>query len=373
MTIAELYVNLGVKGTDKAKQAVTGVKENLTEVASSGIAAKVAILGMLYAFERLTSATAKEGQGLQQFINLTGLSADSLQRWQYMARQSGVSAEEMAGNIKNVQGAMTDLLMHKGSPEYMNAVGLDPKRLRDTFYVMEKLRDFAQKNANNPDFANKILKSFGLSEGVNQMLMTNKLDLSKVPRNQLYADSEIGQLNKVAIAWDNLWAKVKRGMGHLNAAHGLTLVKDISKVTDQVMSLIAALTKLADQVKVFDIISSVFQGWAELIGLVSEGVSSIFPKGSSDKANPGQKSETYKDQLMKFLDRASDNYLERALPKWDAGLPPPPRASNPQPHHTSNVTVTNHGVKDAHEMKDHHFKKVIKDTYQQYNSRTGGQ
>jgi len=165
MTIAELFVNLGVKGADSAGKALGGVKGGLGEVKSMSLEAKAALVGVIYGLERMMSNSAQLGTSLTNFNALTGISAQQLQQWQYAARQAGVAGEEMTGSMKAVQSTMANMLMGKGAPEGMamlaNKVGFDPARARDTAYVLGQLQKFAQSVPQ--DVGNAMIKSFGVS------------------------------------------------------------------------------------------------------------------------------------------------------------------------------------------------------------------
>jgi hypothetical protein len=246
VTIAELFVTIGVKGTDTAVKAVTGVKSSLADVASSSLAAKAAVLTVVYALERMMSASAQMGMGLQQFSASTGLSTDRLQRWQYAARQFGVGAEEVTGSVRGIQNAMTNMLMGKGAPEGMfmlsKYVGFDRTKARDTFYVMEKLQEFAKVAP--PDIAGNILKSFGISESMFSFLRQNKMDLDKIKPSSLFSEREIAALARVDVAWANLWSRLKLLSGGLTAKFGLFAVDEISKSLSFLQRLFTAMNNL---------------------------------------------------------------------------------------------------------------------------------
>jgi hypothetical protein len=251
VTIADLAVNLGIKGSEKVGNSLTGVRKQMGQLTSTSLEAKAAIIGAMYALEKLTAQSGQMGTSLTQFTDLTGLSADKLQRWQYLALKSGESAQEMAGSIQAVQNAMTKMILGEGAPKGINAlknvVGFDINKARDTFYVMDKLREYAQKTKNVPDVANEIMKSFGLSEKTIQALRTSKVNLANVPRSQMYNGRETEALNKANIAWAELGSKLEHGYGRLNAKFGPQMVHDVSVLADSVLRLADAFGQLVQQ------------------------------------------------------------------------------------------------------------------------------
>lgn len=248
MTIADLFVNIGVKGTDTTVKAISNVNTGMKEVASTGLAAKAAIVGIVYGLERLTGMASARGMELQQFAGATGLSIENLQKWQFAARQFGVQNEEVAGSIKSVQTAMTDMLLGKGAPAgfgfVASKVGLDPTRLRDTFYVMEKLQRFAKEVP--PDIAANVLKSFGISDTMFQFLAKNKQDIDKVRPSNIFSEREVAALAKIDTAWSNLYNRFKMVTGGIVAAKGLAGVNILSGAfsgTDKFLKDLDKLTK----------------------------------------------------------------------------------------------------------------------------------
>lgn len=267
MNIAELFVNLGIKGSEKTVGALTNVGKGLGEVKSMSLEAKAGIVAAMYALERLVATSGAAGTGLTNFNAFTGLSARQLQQWQYAARQAGVTGEEFAGSVKSVQTAMTNMMMGKGAPEGLgllaNKVGFDPKKARDTFYVLEQLQKFARTVPN--DIGNSVMKSFGLSEGTIAAMRRNSFSPELMARAPIYSDKEINSLNQANVAWSNLGNKIEMAIGHFNSKHGMQLVGDITKITNAVLKLTESLIKMGEKFKVFDAVAKVMNVTAEAI------------------------------------------------------------------------------------------------------------
>lgn len=348
MTIGELFVKLGVKGDDKTKKALKDTKSGLEEVASSGLAAKAAIVGLFYGLERLMANSSERGMALQQFANYTGLSTDKLQQWEVAARASGVQADEMESNIKGVQSAMTNLRLGH-APEFMNMlaarVGFDPSQSKKTFYVLDKLREYAKATANTPDIANKVLGSFGLSEGMIQFLRTSNVDIDKIKKSAILSGGEIGNLAKVSKGWDEIGKSLSLAFAKFNAKEGLSVVNSISKLATATLKLAEALTLLEEKL-------GVIAKLGDVAGVVADSIGGV--AGSHNKAD---------SKLGGIKGAGAYLYHHSGL---IPGLLPPVRLANKvismmQSH---NQTVNIHGVKDA-QHATHEFKKVIKDTYHQ--------
>lgn len=368
MNVGELFVSLGVKGADQSAKSIDGVRKGLGEVRSMSLEAKAAIIGVVYGLERLMSNSAKTGTDLSNFNALTGLSAKSLQQWQYAARQAGVSSEEFTGSIKGVQQSMTNMMLGKGAPEGMamlaNKVGFDPKRARDTFYVMEQLQKFAKTVP--PDVANAMIKSFGVSEGTIAAMRKNVFTPEMFKKAPTYSDKEVNQLSKVDVAWSNLGTKIQMAMGHFTSKHGMKLVGDISKITTEVIKLVESITQLADKLKIFEAIQKV----AELIGSTFESANRQIdainkPESYKSKNEPGKTGygQMWKDALSNDFNKLKD----LVTPKINSGQ----SSQNVNNHDVTMNLNFNHDGKDAHKTGTA-VHKSIKDAYRQIGAQNQG-
>lgn len=397
MTIAELFINIGVKGADVSAKALSGVKEGVGEVASSSLAAKAAIIGVVYGLEQLMAHSAQQGMALQQFANFTGLSTERLQRWQYAARQSGVSAEEMAGSFKGVQSAMTDMATGKGAPSGMGilarAVGFDSSKARDTFYVMEKLKEFAKIAP--PDLGNSVLKSFGLSEATIQFLRTTKVDLDKIKPSSIYDTTEIERLAKINVAWSNLWNRFEMVIGHLNAQHGGVLIGALGKSLESLVGVVERLIRVSEKfpnlAKAVLLVSVAFAAWmspvvaasAAIAGLVyllqefekfQEGKKGLFTflaapwMGSPlDNGKQEKGSQTTPEKTGQgLLDQLKSGWNLKDMLHPSLGPFAPSLGGSKTT--TFNTTVHNQGVTGAGEA-DHNVGKAVNHAYRQMSGQ----
>jgi hypothetical protein len=248
--------------------------------------AKAGILAMFYGLEQLTAQSNKVGLGLQNFEKFTGLSADALQRWQYLMRQGGVSAEETAQNVVGLQKALAQMALNKGAPAGITALsnvvgGLDSKRLQDPFYFLEKIREYAQKvkakggGAPLEAVMNEILGSFHLSDNFIAQLKTSGVDLNAVKPSQIYSPKEEATLAKMSADWANLGNQIEKGIGRLNVSLGPSFLKDLSVLVPQVLALTKAFADLVKQLNVLSGISTVFKGWSLIFKQITEDVNEV--------------------------------------------------------------------------------------------------
>jgi len=371
-TVGELFVNLGIKGADKTLGAIEGVKGGLKDTASMSLEAKAAIVGAMYALERLFQTSGAAGTGLRNFNALVGVGAKELQQYQYAARQVGVSNESVAGTFKNLQGAMSKVLMGESAPKGLGLVagmtgGINPSDIADyaknPALLLQRLQEYALKDQ-NIGRRNEVLKSFGLGDDMVSALARNAFNNGSLSKAPTYSDREINALDRANIAWSNLATHIEMAVGHFNAMHGGQLVRDITLITDKILKLTEALIIFADKIKVFDAISKVMGVTADVIGAVTPGGAVMNWRDRVDKSffnlwdATAPKAHGFDSQI--------EDQLGQIKPIWAGGF----QKTSP------NVNI-NQNLHFQHDGKDHKrtgdsVKKSIQDAYRQMSAQGQG-
>lgn len=309
MNIGKLFVSLGIKGAKKSKDEVLGVKDALKGTASMGLEAKAAIAGAVYALQQLFAKSNQAGTDLTNFNATIGVSTQELQKYQYAARQVGVSNEAVAGSFRGLQSTITKQLMGEQAPKGLSLVAqklaaagqkMDQYSLaefaKDPALLLQRLQQYAQLEQ-HAGLRNEVLKSFGLGDDMVAALTRNAFRPDVMAKAPTYSEGEIANLDKNNAAWANLGNKIEMAVGKFNAAHGGQLVKDISLMTDKVLALAEAFTKLAEKLKVFEVIGKAFEGWALILNAAEGGV------GDMEKALANPESD-----ISKFLKDVNQTY-----------------------------------------------------------------
>lgn len=375
MNIAELFVNLGIKGTDKTVGALTNVKKGLQETASMSLEAKAGIIAALYALERLFATSGAAGTGLTNFNATLGVSTKTLQQYQYAARQMGVSNQEVEGSFKSLQSTITKTLMGEGAPKGLARLAQLTGELgqgdllkfqQNPELLLQRLQQYAQKEK-NAGLRNEVLKSFGVGDNMAAALTRGAFTQQSLAKAPTYSDKEIGSLDRANIAWSNLGNKIEMAVGHFNAEHGGQLVKDISKLTDQVLKLVDAFAKLAEKLKVFQVIGKAFEGWS----LIFQGLNSSVDNVTKDKGGVAAGLYHENDRLVKGLFEAMKGGLDTVLPEITPTIP-----KTAAPGSTQNINVNQnlnfqHDGKDSHKTSDS-VKKAVRDSYRQMSAQGQG-
>lgn len=363
LNVGELFVSLGVKGAEKSAEAVTGVIKGMGEVKSTSLEAKAAIFGTMYAVEQLFAASNHAGTALSNFSTYTGLSAQRLQEWQYAARQAGIGGEEITATLKNISTAMAQIDLNKGAPAGLQFLaqrvgGLDLARKNDPFYILGKVQEFLRTlqpgDAKGHAMFNEIVKTLGISEGAIAAAykgVFNQQNFSKAPS---YSAAQIDALNKADVAWKNLSAHIEMAVGKFNAAHGGTLVKDFTLITDSLIKLITQLDILATKLHVF-------QGLAKAVELVAKGLAlANFGIGeATGTIKPGDKKALGPglNSVLDWRDRI-DKFFEEAIRVAPGSTLAPAAGASPTPEEYKidvNVHVPG-GTHDAAALKRMHEK-----------------
>lgn len=253
MTVAELFVNIGLKGADKTTKGLSNIGKELKDVSNAGLATKAALLGVFVGLERLTGWASQIGMDMTKFTTVTGISAQELQKWTYAANRYDVSAEEMMTTIKGVSAAMADMRLGKGAPESLGIlakyVGFDQKKADDTLYVISKIQEFIKSGAASPAIVNQLTKAFGISENVFQMLANMSLEKDKLSQSQFITDSEISRLTNVNKQWKDLWYTIRTIGIKLVASEGAIAVNQLAKAFQFLGSTATAISRLLNEFK----------------------------------------------------------------------------------------------------------------------------
>lgn len=278
LSVGELFVNLGIQGSDKTIGAISGVKKGLGETASVALETKAAIVAVFYAVERLIGASGKVGTNLTNFGVLTGISTKSLQQYQYAAQQAGIANEEVTSSFKGLQSAMTAVIRGEGAPAGLKILslalakmgeGIDFSRIRDTVYMMEKLAKVSQGGM-GADMKRWAIGTLGLTEGVIAAMEAGKFNPKMLASAPTYSSAQIAALNQANVGWMNLGTHIERAFGAFNAKHGGAIVKDLTLVTDQVIKFVDSFQRLSESIQVLQRIGAIFEGIGNTLKLVNE-------------------------------------------------------------------------------------------------------
>ena len=278
MKIGELFVELGATGGDQLQKILKGINSGMKEIKGTSLGTKAAIAGAAFAVERMTRFSTQMGASYKEFARYTGLSTKMLQQWQYAGRKANVSNEEVENSFLNVSRAMGDMLIGKGAPEGLavlsDTVGFDPKKAKDTLYVMNKLQEFAGKFTGNEALKNKIIESFGIgSTAMISALKDNAFSRKKMASAPVFSEGEINKLAKMNAKMNEFYNNLKLSMGKLVVEFMPEIINMMDKVSRGVKDIVFGFDSSSDAAKGFKII---LEGVWDLIKVIGEGWTNIF-------------------------------------------------------------------------------------------------
>ena len=268
MTIAELFVKIGITGSDDTKKELKSVSDKISDISSSSLAAKAAILGVLYGLQRLTSDAGKAGMSLIQFSTLTGMNIEQLQKYEYAMIQGGGTALDFRNSISTLQDTMSNMInLGEGAPKgfglFEKAVGFDRAKSNDMFYVIDKLQEFSKTQ--RPEVAKAMMKSFGITDTVISSMMQGVFNKKNFDAAPIYSMKEAMSLKGIDRAWANVGNDMEHGMGKIIQKFGPGFINDMGKLVKEVFKLAAAFAQLA---KDTDFLSNL----GKAIGKVADGI-----------------------------------------------------------------------------------------------------
>jgi hypothetical protein len=251
LKVGELFVQIGLKGAEQVAKGMSDVAKRFKSLADLSWETKAAVLGAIYGLERFAQMAAGNGMAMRNFNAETGLSVETLQRWQIAGKQFGITNEEMAGSIKNVQSVMGKMLSGQNAPsgwaDISRTVGLDITRVQDTYYVMEKLREYAKKTKLPVTLANEYISSFVGNEKVVGMLRRTTVELDKIPRSMIMTQRELENQAKLAHDWELLWLRMQQGFQRFAMTYAPSAVKLMGGGFDQIIDLAKNIRKLSNE------------------------------------------------------------------------------------------------------------------------------
>lgn len=332
MNVGELFVSLGVKGSDKTISAIANVQTGLGQVASMSLEAKAAIVGAFYALEQLTAASTRMATGMINLSALTGQDQKTLQQWAHAAELAGINAQDAANTFTSLQNVMTNLRWNKSVPEgwqqFQQIVhGVDKSKFVNDFgYAMGKIRDLA-KAPIDPGTRNMLLKNLGISESMIGPLVRGKFDPEVLNKMLFLTNQQNAALDKFRTGIVGVGQTWEKEFGVLTAEHGTEVIKNIKDLSNALLELTVALDKLGTKTHVFDVLSTIGKNVSSLILTIASLFDADVLKKHPELVPSGQ-----------FQSPGSYNFQ----------FPTPGNSTT-----NINTTIHAHGVKDASEIGKH--------------------
>lgn len=245
MNIADLFINIGVKGDGQAKKAFAGVSDSVENVKEMSLEAKAAILGVLYGLQRMMGESSSIGQNLVNFAAFTGMSTKALQQYQYAGLQVGLTNDQMTNTFKGLQKTMAAIdwgQMPEGLREINEALSASGKgaikaeKKDDIPYLMQKLQQYAQLEK-RVGIRNKMLGAMGMDEGMIAAMTRGAFNQKVFNQAPIYSDAQSKRLAKINVGFSNIKNDVEHGLANILEKFGPELLDGMKTLSEALLVL----------------------------------------------------------------------------------------------------------------------------------------
>lgn len=116
MKIADLFVKVGIEGAGSVQKGLKNINKGFSGVVGAINKYALAAGAAIFSFKKIVQFSGEAARELRNFSSLTQTSTDSLQRWQFVGKQFGITGEEMASTVISIQEAFAKLGTGEGVP-----------------------------------------------------------------------------------------------------------------------------------------------------------------------------------------------------------------------------------------------------------------
>lgn len=250
MNIAQFFATIGIKGGKKSAKEVDAVGGSMKNLKKMSLEAKIAITAALYAVKRIGEQALNTGQQLQQFNRLTGISTDTIQRYESAGRKLGLTVEEVrsafiglqkAGAGLDIKGTGLDSMLQI-SRELQRHTGeiIDVEKIKkDQEYAVQIFQRFARLDPSlfktGHGYINELLSGVGLSDNFIQALKANAFNMTALNSARVLSAKEIGNLASTQRTINESMEELEKTIA--------TLVSDLTPVLKDFIKLMTPLLK----------------------------------------------------------------------------------------------------------------------------------
>lgn len=193
MNLGELVVQLGVKADTFTVKEFKRAVDDIPVAAAAGIAS---LAGLSLGFVSLTNDVLNMTSGLRTFTAETGLNSQSLQQWQQVLKQAGLSPDIATSSFQTLANMTAKLRMGGGlSPDAAKAMSFLGMSMGDLNLKPDQMLNAIQSGAQGKRAADvsEALRMMGLSPELMVAFQT-----SRQQRESLTPTMSQGQIDQMA-------------------------------------------------------------------------------------------------------------------------------------------------------------------------------
>lgn len=275
-----------VEKQDAEKSFSTGLENASKKMTGVSVAAAGVVTGMVAASKKSATLGAKIDDLSQRF----GISAETIQEWQYVAVQCGVDSEVFAKSLVKMRSAMADLSTGtvSNATKALQSLGISPEQFRTQeemfdgiVETLSKVQDITLQTA----YANEIFGDKIATEML-PYINTGAEDIKKF-KDEFAAMPSLSEEQVAALATlDDTYYRLSETMQYATAQLGVAFAPIMERVAVFIEeTLVPAIQKLADWFGNLDpFIQDVILGGLAILALAAPTLSflsKIIPKISS--------------------------------------------------------------------------------------------
>jgi hypothetical protein len=243
---SQLAIEAKNKALETNKKKTQDAGKSTKQWVSDMNRARLQLVGVTAAITFASKKAADYAQALNIFSNTTGLSSRELQKWEQRAAAAGISAEEMAATVRNLQKLGTDVMMGQGNTKPWAFLGIPASQ--NPFDTLERIK--AKMGTLPRALESRMLEEMGLTDAMQSFLR----EADKLPRGDeglLLSEAELKRLKQFHSYFSMTMDTIKRFLhrigGDLAPFSGIIL-EALTKVTSSINIVTAKLADLDHKV-----------------------------------------------------------------------------------------------------------------------------
>jgi hypothetical protein len=244
-SVGDLFVSLGVKGSEKTIGALTDVKKGFGDIVSSSLIAKASIVAAIAAIGHTVNELGTSASSLNVFSSVTGMSPEKIQQMQKAIYKSTGQEVNLVPTLQGMQDAIVNMRKGEGLSlkslatiaKTISPKGAENKLLaweKDTTLMMQDFQAYATIMKNNRALASNMLRGGGIKDdAVIAAMFDRALTASNIAKQPYIPASELKASQERATAFGEVWDAIY----HRGASKTFKKVEEVSP--DSMMESVA--------------------------------------------------------------------------------------------------------------------------------------
>jgi hypothetical protein len=243
--IGELFITLGIDSV-KGEAALKSFTASTTTAVAAGTLIVQTLTKAVDKFVELASAAMDAAMAIDSFELQTGLSGLEMQRWDNVAKQTGMSAGSFAANVKSLQKNLNDLSLGGGNASPYMLMGINPMG-KGPFELLAEMREYYQKAANKGRAVN-FLEQAGINADMIKMLSLSKDKFEELSGVVIITPEQRDSLVKLHMAFAKFNMIIQDTMNKFVAQAGPALVIAFEMIGNGIKQLTWLFKQYADSI-----------------------------------------------------------------------------------------------------------------------------